>query len=376
MMRPRLHPSSRSWSRGLTLLELLLSMALLSVVMIIIASAVGTMQNTWVRMREKSDQFRGTRMALDRMSRHLQQATLAPRLVPDLEDESATTNAPAFKRESDLHFVCGPARDLLQGAGVCGDAVFFQGPFAEPSNEPAASFGNAAPMEHDLLDETLSAWGYFVEFSDDDRERPSFLRAERDRHPPRMRFRLLEFRQPTEEMQLLQLDPNKHPNEPKLAGYTSPNELYRWFREPLASGNSRDRHVSVVAENILAAIITPFDPSAENEADTYAIATKDGYDSRRAQNARNPSPLDKAQQHKLPPALRLTVVAMSEDSWSRLTDGEVNSVGQQLRSTVDGLFRDPRPENFRNDLDRLEGALNRQKIAYRIFTIKLRMPEQ
>lgn len=368
-MTPLRHAlTSRHRNTGFTLLELLLSMALLSIVMIIIAAAVSTMQNTWVRLREKSDEYRGSRMALDGMTRHLQQATLATRWVPDIE---STVPNKHFKRASNLHFVCGAARDLLDISQTSGHSVFFQGPFGEPQNDVRTSGTTSIPA-HDQLNNTLCAWGYFVEFGSDVRERPAFMRESQDRLPPRRRFRLLEFRQPTDELNLFALDYTKNPPSPKLDDLAARSSLYQWFREPLQFGDQRARHVSVLAENVLACLITPFDP-ALGEGTQFNLTTNGEYDSRRGQYEQIPEASDYTR-HKLPPALRLTVIMMSEDSWRRLTDGEVESTASELQTAVNVRFRDP--SLFEQDLNALEGELNRIKMRYRIFTTNLRMPEQ
>lgn len=375
--------SSRPRTRrpaGLSLLEMLLAMTLLSIVMVVIAAAINTMQNTWLRLREKSDEFRGARLALDSMSRHLQQATLATRWVPAPEVEGTTAQR-AFKRESNLHFVSGQASTLLENPRASGHAVFFQGPFGEPQNDPGAGGSNAQDAPHDQLTDLLCAWGYFVEFGTDNLERPDFLNQVSDRVPPRRRFRLMEFRQPAEQLSLFQLDATQDPPRPLLDSAAAPNMLYQWFREPLKSGNARKRHISVVAENVLACIITPFNPvlGPQNQ---FKLAENPPYDSRKFQYQIMPPPvtadaiaLDTT--HKLPPALRLTIIMMSEDSWRRLTDGELDSTASRLRTSVNTRFRKLEdPDQFERELNELEGELIKIKMRYRIFTTNVRMSEQ
>lgn len=366
--RPLRHPSTC----GLTLLELLLSMALLSVVMIIIASAIATMQNTWMRVREKSDEYRGARMALDSMTRNLRQATLDARWVPVTEESDTPTSGiePAYKRVSNLHFVCGPSNTLLEDGTTVGHAVFFQGPFGEQARD--RNSGAESLPKHEQLTDTLSSWGFFVEYATDTFERPDFLRQSQVRVPPRRRFRLMEFRQPSDELKLFELDTSKVPPQPKMDFYSSRSELYQWFRTPLSSGDTRKRKVSVLAENVLACIITPFDPS-KGESDQFKIARDSVYDTRLAQYQQEAVGPDSTL-HRLPPALRLTVVMTSEDSWRRLSDAETDSTASQLRTAVNARFKDP--ERFEQDLDALEAELNRIKMRYRIFTTNIRMSEQ
>ena len=64
-------------SGGLTLLELLVSTAVVGMVLIVIGGTITMMQNTWVKVRDKADLYRSARTAMETMSRRLVQATLA-----------------------------------------------------------------------------------------------------------------------------------------------------------------------------------------------------------------------------------------------------------------------------------------------------------
>jgi len=363
------------------LLELLVGMAVLSIIMITISAAMGTMQNTWVRMREKSDTYRATRMALDNMSRRIAQATLATRWVQD-EEADPTGTDPPFKPESDLHFVCGPVtgtNGLNPTARACGHAVFFQAPFGETTPRDDTDT-TAVNQSFNHLSNTLCAWGYFVEFSEDNTDVPIFLRNDPDHNRPRRRFRLMEFRQPASELSLYQLDPD---GKPKLASSSGPPGLYDWFKLPLSSP---EPPVAVVAENVIAVIISPFDPQQGTSEDAQFGITKEGlYDTRRALWDPPPSKVNDPEYtqkslHHLPPALRLTVIATSEDSWERLTqrlgEGLAQSTASQLMNLVNGRFTSGAPRDHKRDLDNVEDVLNKNQIDHRIFTIDIRLSEQ
>lgn len=352
---------------GMTLIELLVAMSILVVVMLAITAAMGTMQNMWVRIRGKADAFRGTRIALDTMAQRVNQATLHSRW--EMNPDPATAAKTPYVRGSDLHFVSGPASLLLAPAGrYSGHALFFQGPFGEP----ASSTGQESVLEYDQLGHTLCGWGYFVEFGSDDQERPDFLVNVQDRFPPRRRFRLWEFRQPAQGLTLFEMNEDTPPKT-LLSTYTSKEQIYEWFNKPLRSQDRRTRHASVVAENILALIVTPFDP-AKAEVERFECAPMGHYDSRLFQQPGADPRASFLSQNRLPPALRLTVIALSEDSWQRMTTGEIEATANKLKTEVSSRFT--QPDRFEQDLDSLTGQLNRIKMGYRVITTNLKMPEQ
>ena len=277
--------SSRISARGLTLLELLLGMVVLGIIMIAIGAAMATMQNTWVRTRQKADTFRSTRTALETMSRRIAQATLATRMVPN-EPTGVTTNEPPMRPESDLHFVLGPIRGthpLAVGNGGCGHAIFFQAPFGEVGDQRRSST-QAGNRSYDHLTDTLCSWGYFVKYDEDESAMPQFLRNnDPDQKHRRRRFRLMEFRQPAEELSLYRVD-----DTGKAAIATaSPPQLYDWFTDAITTPKAP---LAVVAENVIAVLFSPFDPAlSESNANDiredvqpFTIAKEGLYDTRRA----------------------------------------------------------------------------------------------
>lgn len=352
---------------GVTLIELLVAMAVLVIVMLAITAAMGTMQNLWVRIRGKADAFRGTRIALDTMVQRVNQATLNSRWVPNTD--LATQAQEPHLRASDLHFVTGPAATLMADSNrYVGQALFFQGPFGEP----ASGTLQQVTLDYDQLGHTLCGWGYFVEFGSDAGERPAFLSDVQDRFPPRRRFRLWEFRQPAQELSLFEMD-QQTPPKPKIEQAASREQIYAWFTQPLRDLDTQRRHVSVVAENILALIITPFEPALVESGNQYRLAPDGHFDSRRYQWEPG-TEAAKLSRSRLPPALRLTVIALSEDSWMRMTEGEIESTATQLRTEISSRFS--RPDNLEQDMDALTATLNRMKIGYRVITMNLKMPEQ
>lgn len=386
------HRHPRFSPRGLTLLELLLGMTVLSIIMITIGATMSTMQNTWSRTRSKADTYRSTRMALESMGRRISQATLATRMVQD-EESTGSAGIPPYRPESDLHFVLGPVQGsngLQLNNNACGHAIFFQAPFGEPGdprkNTSAPSSSDSESFNR--LTSTLCSWGYFVEYGEDQAAMPKFLNRDDSRSHRRYRFRLMEFRQPSIDLGLFKVDENQ-----KLAyANESPPKLYEWFTEPLQKSHPP---VAVVAENVVAVLFSPFDPahgSSEVAGNTSVLdtdapfeITKNGlYDTRRALWSPTPglSANDYTWQslHHLPPGIRMTVIATSEDSWQRLIarrgEGEAGSIARNLMGTINARFQRGTPQSFRMDLRNVEQLFTKEGIDYRVFTIDLRMSEQ
>ena len=344
---------SRLRNDGLTLLEILLSTAVLGIVLIAIAATMSSMQNIWTSVREKSDQYRTTRLAMDTIAARLSSAMLAPRWEHDPE---ATGTDERYVRQSDLHFVCGPADELLRSRSFPGNAIFFQAPLGERGTDGEVD-------SYDPLHQALSAWGYFVELGSDAGTRPPFLQDQTELAPARMRFRLMEFRQPAHELTIFQ-SANSNQTQPELATESQRDRLYGWFRKPVVEGNLRDRPVSMVADNVLAILLTPVDP--ENDGSS-PLAGDDGvYDTRRHLWQPN-RPQSTLSRHRLPPVVQLTVIAMSEDAWTNITGDQI----AKLRSVVDGRFRDTKA--LKSDLNFVDTELTRLKMPHRILTMKIRM---
>ena len=373
--------SARPSNRGMTLLEMLLAMAIVGVVLLIIGHAINVMQNTWVHVRGKADGYRNTRLALDTVAQRLAQAELNTRWAADI-----SVNPPRYVTDSDLHFVCGPADLLLTDpAHTVGDAVFFQAPFGldTPRTSNGGSSSSTNVFDKQKLDATLNAWGYFVEYGPDTDERPAFMAASQDRFPERHRFRLMEFRQPAHELSLYDMQAGTPP-ELKLRNASSLDQLYAWFRDPLRAGRTnQQRHVSVVAENILALLITPLDPKLRQansdlaNSAPYQIAPKGYWDSRGSLSSGEAAAEADPQTHHLPPAVQLTAIALSEDAWLGYVDNaQLDDTCQRLRTFVNGKFQ--QGQYLASDLAATVAMLDAQRprIPYRIVTILVPLSEQ
>ncbi|MCB1209769.1 MAG: Verru_Chthon cassette protein C [Verrucomicrobiales bacterium] len=377
--RPTADPRQR---RAFTLLELMLAITIFTMIGVVITNAISGTQKAWTKAHATAREFREARNALDTISRNVARAELNQEWVTeDVADPLPSFSPERWMRDSDMHFVCGPTNQLIpQVNNATSHAVFFQLP-AGFTGARAVSETQSSTTEpvYDTLYGALNGWGYYIEFGEDPRTLPDYLRNRPGAGgtSKKQRFRLIEFRQPSHEMTLFKMEPDG--TEPLLKTYSSQEQLYTWFREPIknsTNGKPEDRRTTVIAENILALVITPYQPPLDSQsvasATTYALAPNYLFDSRRFQW--QPSdPLAQSARHTLPPTLRLTVVAMDEARWESFSDVESVQIGLALRDAISGLFSDP--TRYEDDLKSIEEALEKRRIDYRILTSNISLPD-
>ncbi len=301
--------SRRAGAPGFTLVELLVSTAIITLLMLMLMSMTNQTSALWQRTTGKLDQFRQARAAFETMTTRLSQATL--NVYWDYDSPTAPTK---YQRRSELRFLSGPADEVfLKGAPPLTPpsgkqwvthAVFFQAPF-----------GITQTAGYKGFETMLNTWGYYLEYSDDSTGRPAILPP--NFPPARWRYRLMEFRQPSENMMIFT----------KSSGPGSRTYSTReWFRTPMGSNPP----VRPVADNIIALIITPRLARADEAAvkvgstgndesplapaylyDSAPFATPPAGDTRYKDGRLNPI-------HQLPPLLDVTMVAIDETTASRM----------------------------------------------------------
>ncbi len=320
MLRP--HSISSSARKGFTLIELLVATTVFLVITGLLMSILSQASNVWQSGSQKIAAFQNARLAFERVTRQLSQATL--NTYWEYDDPN---NPQRYIRKSELHFRTGP--NLL---GTASHAVFFQSP-AQRSGD-RAKFGR--------LNRLLNGCGFFIDYVDDDIPTPF-----QEKVTSRKRFRLMQWTQNTEE--LLVSDP----------GATDPDDWYH---------NARTE-ASVVADNVIALLIEPRLPPNEPRPSGWVHSYD--YDSRAGAMGTN-QPL---KQHQLPPVLQVVMIAIDAKTAERL--------GDDLKDTIDsamqGLFTtaDPNEEGkaLSADLAALEGALQANGIRYQIFESAVALKE-
>ena len=333
-------------------------MAIVGSILLLVAGMIEVSGRNLVQIEENADEKGNVRKATTALSRNLSQAVLNS--YWDYNDPVRPT---LFQRQSELHFISGPAERLLGSARqFTTHAAFFQAPLGYGGAE-AGSLGGGE--EFDELQDSLNCWGYFIEYGSDmdsDRPlRPGFLRAETALHPARERFRLMEFRLASEKMNLFG---RAFPRGSTLGEQTTEDDVRTWFQTPeILVPNSRP-----IAENIVALVLRPRAPRRlERDND---LAPNYFYDTRRYQYE-GAGGLSAISRHQLPPVMDLIMVAVSEDSYARAEATNPDLAGD-LISKLKQLFREA--SRSAEDLAELEELLREAKLSYRTLSISIAIP--
>jgi uncharacterized protein (TIGR02599 family) len=331
-MRPR----TRGSPAAFTLVEMLVAAAILLTILGFLLSLTDQTTRIWSGTAAKVEQFREARTGFERVTSRLSQATLNT-----YWDYNSTTAPTRYERRSELRFIAASGKTLLGGTGNLTrvtHAVFFNAPMGIATGANDRGLANA-----------LNTLGYFVELKDDTAQRPPFITT--DMVLPRWRFRLTEFAQPTENFSLYQFTSG------------NPNVITtQWFSTDVNTANMVAAMQRVIAENVIALIITPRLPKAEEKplqtnATHSPLAPFYSYDSMgtHADPRLNP-------RNQLPPVVQFTMIAIDDKSADKLdldaTKADVFGVSK--------LFQDT--QKFDADLATLETTLTQNKVRYRIFT--------
>lgn len=335
--------------QGFSLVEVALSMVILSVILLVALQVLNQTQRTWKQGVARIEQFREARMAFESISQNLRQAILstyhtyqynsgATPTVPESKTQSPTQ----YIRQSELQFITGQAATLLPGdqsANLAAHAIFFQ-----------ARLGLSQRDGYEGLNRLLCGRGYFIMHGGDDAFRPPHVTA------PRTRFRLWEYRPPAEENEV----------------YSNPGG---WFRDAakgvIAASDSiaTPSYTRPIAENIIALIISPqvtADDATFKNAKPWWIAPKYSYDSAEAVNVSLESP--QGTQHMLPPRVVVTLVAIDEASARALAEKNPEAMPKLI---PDGAFT--KRDDLQADLKALETKLRAEQLNYRVFSSTINM---
>jgi uncharacterized protein (TIGR02599 family) len=353
-----------------TLIEILVAVTIIAAISVILLSVVNQTGAIWRWTSSRTEQFRESRDAFESMAMRISQATLNT-----YWDYNSTTMPTAYERRSELRFISGPASQYL-GNGISGTRVthciFFHAPFGSIDTTQGANSGISG------LDYLLNVWGYYVEFNDDTSIRPAFLSTATKPWPPKYRFRLMEFRQSSEQMATYRYTSGLNPKDVTKAaaiGYQGAD----WYKP---AANQAVAPCRVLAQNIIALIITPRLSKQDEQnlpaalqssnPDFSPLAPSYCYDSSLASNPGQPLPSPFTNpKSQLPPVLQITLVAIDEASADRLnlTAASSNVFGLSAKFSTTA--------NYSSDLLRnpgagsgasLENTLVALKVNYRIFT--------
>ncbi len=375
---------------GFSLIELLVSVAVLSLVMVLVFQMLEKTQITFKKARDSVSEYKDARNGFDAITRRLSQATLNTFWQVTNNTSGVATK---FERESDLHFVSGPTAAVMgpppanAGERVT-QCMFFQAPTGY--TETISTNSNTAnTLKYGNFSNLLNAWGYFVEFGDDRVDRPAYLNALDNAPRPRVRYRLMEYSQVTEGLQIYadQLRSKKTGQSPAVLnrwflneskyGVNSPNNYQVVNSDQEATGLIRSTRM--IAENIIALLVLPADSLAEEYRDK--LAPNYYYDTRAWQSSNSGMAggavnLQKTR-HVLPPIVDVTMVAVDEADFRRVA--QINGIesisGFGAVDFTKGLFANA--SNYDRDLNTLRKNLSERtpEIKFRIFRASVRLRE-
>jgi uncharacterized protein (TIGR02599 family) len=333
-----------SLRRAFTLLELLVSMAVLALFVLLLFAVTDGAFKLWRRTASDIAMFDTARAAFDTMTRRLSQATLNTYL--DYYNAQWQRRSPTdtnftpsrYGRASDLGFYSGPAADIV-GSNAQGHGVFFFAPLGFVDSD--VNFAD--------LPNLLNAVGYYVEWGEDV-SKPDFL----GNLPTKNRFRLIERVQPSQ-------------NFTGYPDFTNPavaKDGGEWIAPSVLSASSQK---NVLADNVLALIIRPELPVQDarllfgSSATPESITADYIYDSWAGQN-RSFQP-EAAQFAQLPPMLRVVMIAVSEADVERLV-GFSTTPPAALRISNNLLSN---PSQLGEFLDSVTAQLTEAGVQHRIF---------
>lgn len=311
---PRRQPVNEKVRCGFSIIELLVAVTIFVAMLTIVLSVIGQATNIWKGSSNKIEAFQSARAGFEQVTRSISQATLNTYL-----DYNDVNDPKQYLRQSELKFLIGQSgASGMPGLTGTGQCIFFQAPLTYTLN--TGNYGG--------LDSLLNTCGYYVSFTTNTGV-PSHVPLSKNPY----RYRLMQLLVPVE----------------KNMVYNASGAGTQWFA-------AQTNYVTAVADNIVALIVRPQDPSATTpdiSTNTYA------YDS--TSNATNyPQPLTANQ---LPPVVQVTMVAIDEASAARIDQG--GAAPGVITSALSGKFTNPALYDL--DLADLESSLLKAGIDCRIF---------
>lgn len=301
---------------GFTLVELMVSTAIIALIMLVLVAMTNQTSQTWRHATEQIEKFQSARDGFESMTRKIAQATLNTNwdyIDKDGKPRDKTINSTAYVnfvpvnygRTTDLRFVTGPMSPnsfvpglIIPNTSRPGHGIFFQAPFGVVTDQ----------TNYGTMNNLLNTWGYYVE-TGYDQSRPVFITDSVT--PKRWRPRLMEFREPSE----------------KMSAYDPTDTTNKWFTMGMTNA---PQPVRVLAENILTLIILPKLSKADEDLRTAKqnpaaamLSPRYTYDTKLTLNTGASGGTDPAAinpKNQLPPIVSVTMVALDEHSAQRLAD--------------------------------------------------------
>ncbi len=371
----RTDPPKKYGQGAFTILELLAAVAVLLIVMMVMLQITGSVGQIWKSSTGKISAFQNARSAFSAVNRLLARSTLNTyNDYVNAAGESRTsanqaTFAPVrFARASELHFLSGPAAQIVPGGDAAknpGDAMFFQVPLGETDDTQLAN-----------LNRTLNSTGLYIQYGDADASlMPDWLKP---LFSSTKRFRLIQMVEPTENLNVYTATSGgtypANPSDP--AGWLAS------FKTPVTSPQPRAR---VLAEDVSLLVIRPrlapddealtapalgatFSDATQNSilSPNYhydSRAWQSGYPGGRVSAAGGTLTRPELMRNQLPPIVDVAMVCVDRRSLARFDQtGATPPVELQVPA---GLFVDS--SKLDEDLAAYSAQLSNEKIRHRVF---------
>lgn len=370
-----------------TLVEMMVSISLLMLLMLVTISILNAVTAIDSRTRAKVDTFREARAGFEVMTRRVSQAMLNTYWDYEFPNGNRSLPPRQYVRQSELHFISGPtklggATALLPDAAMLSvtHGIFFQSPqglTTGPATNVSANLPNL-----------LNSSGYFIEYATDlaartvrgYTERPAFLLTGTPLPTERWRFRLTEFNQGSEYLQVY-----------RATAPIPTISALDWFRAAVRrpTPTAEPANTRVLADNVIALVVLPH--RSKNDivpsGAVTQLAPKYLYNSRGYVTAPT-EPYALLSRNQLPPMVQVTMVVIDERSAERfqtslgatpqtlatatsklgLTTGTTGLFMTPSTTTNPVLGSDQEKNQYLLDLKTLEQTLVSQNITYRIFS--------
>lgn len=355
------NPFRKRRAAGFTLVEMMVSIVVLLVLMTIIAQIIQMVNQAWKKTSQSTGAMQQARVAFERLTRNLSQATL--NTYYGYYYASGSTTPSYYMRQSELEFMSGNGpvnwpsfiSSSVGNATQITHAVFFQAPLGVVSSTNASNYGNLTSL--------LNACGYFIIYGKDTL-RPTFLSTFSNAPPNEYRYRLMEYIQPSDYLNIYTS------GTVTTTGSTVPPWIANGIPDLTVSPPASPITVRPLASNIIALIIMPEQFTSgtsttgaqQNTSYVNTQANSYNYDSAyEATAVTGNSQLPTANQ--LPPLIKVIMVAIDESSAIKLaaanaaatTNSPPNLVPTTLFQNPANLFTSGGVEG---DLGKLEDILN------------------
>jgi uncharacterized protein (TIGR02599 family) len=360
---------------GVTLIEMLVSVVILLILMTIIFQIIQMVSQAWKKSSQSTGTMQQARVAFERLTRNLSQATL--NTYYSYYYASGSTTPSYYMRQSELELISGTSpvngttfiSSTIGNATQITHAVFFQSPLGVVNPSSTASYGN--------LTNLLNACGYFIIYGKDT-FRPPFLGTFSNAPPNESRYRLMEYLQPSENLSIYTTTGSPAATStgavPAWISYGIPDLTVSPPVSPIT--------VRPLASNIIALIIMPEQFAkgttlGGQQNTTYVNSQTSSYNYDSAYQATTLTAGKQSQTaNQLPPLVKVIMVAIDEPSAIKLAAANPGATTTSPPNLVPStLFQDPSKlfttGGVEGDLDKFQDILNASPGNVASNTIKL-----